>query len=231
MVILKRLLGLVVTIIFLAGLLVSCDNETYGEPILQVTPSPESESVSGVESRPESKLESQAAAESESVDPLWWAERGVDYEIANSTSIHLPHGTIGNVEVKFYRHCNIIDPNVDLLDDSFIYEAVSINSENFHREFIRIYNEHNRTQILDFWYDDDKLYINFNGSTSHYFDWGTTGSHLRFRIALQTAFSLPNVQKVEFLIEGKRGAEASHFNFREPFTRSGSYWENWGLTP
>lgn len=205
----KKFLAIVV-IIFIVGFMAGCGNGEECEIA-------ESQAEIVVASEAQSQTEIQTTSELEIYPRFWWAESGRIYETVSSTGVHLPPSTAGDVRVRFYRHCNIIDPNAELINEAFVYENVSFGAANFHRDFILEFNERYETQILDFWYIGTKLYVNFYDGTIYYFDWGSTGSHVRLRVALQTVLSLPNVTEVEFLVEGKRGASASHFNFEFVF--------------
>jgi len=118
------------------------------------------------------------------------------------------------ISMRFYYLCPILDPYVYLLPEAYLYNVVDFTVQAFSNEFTEAMFAYTGIQILDFWVADDKLYVNLHPDEAMYFDRGTTGSTDRGNRLTKTLASFPNISYFEVLVNGARGFETSHFNFK-----------------
>jgi len=121
------------------------------------------------------------------------------------------------VSIHFYQHCNITDPNAEMLDDdsdAFFYTVEKIPTTYFHDGFIARMYEHTSILIKNFWLQGDKLYVNLDESAMASFDtMGSTGAAHRGQVFNRTLASFPMISSFELLINGRRGVIISHYSF------------------
>ena len=118
------------------------------------------------------------------------------------------------VAVRFYYHCDEIDPYANLIPEAFLYDAVEIPIENLYEEFIRLMYEHTGVRILDFWFEGDKLYVDLHEDALTLFDgFGSTGGMMKSIVFENSLISLPSMTSFEVLVNGQRGVGGSHFDF------------------
>jgi len=129
-----------------------------------------------------------------------------EYEYVNNTL---------TTTVRFYYHSTEIDPNIYVLPEAFLYNAVEIPVENLREEFIRLMCEHIGVRIQDYWFEGNKLYIDLHEDSRYFFDQhGTTGGMIAMRRFERTFLSLPvTITSFEVLVNGQRGVYGHHFNF------------------
>ena len=118
------------------------------------------------------------------------------------------------VAVKFYYHCDETDPYANLISEAFLYNTVEIPIDSLYEEFIRLMYEYTGVRILDFWFEDNKLYVDLHEDALNFFDGlGSTGGIMRTIVFENSLISLPSVNSFEVLVNGQRGVGGSHFDF------------------
>jgi len=115
---------------------------------------------------------------------------------------------MATVPVRFYR---LYDDN----GGNFIYECttVFISGENFATEIVELANEHFSHVHIDVWVVENRIYVNLSptthrGLSSHE---TTTGFHT----LLLTFSSVPNINEIVFLNEGRRGGFFGKMQFAD----------------
>ncbi len=121
------------------------------------------------------------------------------------------------ITVKFY---NAGDLNEYYEDGKLNYElmpytddTVSIN--NFADDMQEKMLKHSGIMIDDIWYEGTKLYVDLNIYEKYNFDRGSTASGSLHNNLFQTLYCLPEIEKIEVLLDGERNVYASHFSFGE----------------
>jgi len=117
------------------------------------------------------------------------------------------------VSVDFYYYYDTEDDK-----DIISFEKADISLENMVDDTIFHMKEINDIQINDLWFEGNKICVDLNTSESYAnFLQGSTGAYITTNILLRTFFSFPDVDEIEFLLDGKQGAEGDHFNFDHIF--------------
>ena len=146
-----------------------------------------------------------------------------------------------NITVRFYHHSLDKDPNLYLPPDAFLYETVSIPSQNFEEIFATEFYQRTGIPIINIWFQDwgqywfaeifeniqegRRLYVNLGEGASAHFDRGTAKSIINLNILERTILSIPDISSFEIFINWQRGIYGSHFSFNHV-----AYVENGKLT-
>ena len=117
------------------------------------------------------------------------------------------------ISVRFFYYCTEIDPSVNLFPEAYLYNEEKISRANFKNDFINLMFEHTTIQILDFWFDGEKLYVDLHPDEALFFDRGSTGSADRCNRLFRTLASIPGVSSFEVLVGGQRGVTGHHYSF------------------
>ena len=102
--------------------------------------------------------------------------------------------------IQIYRH-------LDNVGTPGIYEHydVIISPEGWREQVIANMAEHLDIRLADLWFEGDRLIVDLTPATTIYFNWGSTGGHLRTQNLIRSLASLPSVTEIEVLVSGQRG--------------------------
>jgi len=89
---------------------------------------------------------------------------------------------------------------------------VQIYAANWQEEFIRLFRYHTGLRLRDIWYEGNMIVADFYSATSSAFIFiGSYPEGIMYRLMFPPLFSLPYVEVVDFLIDGRR-AQFGHGN-------------------
>ncbi|MCL2620202.1 MAG: hypothetical protein FWD97_04620 [Defluviitaleaceae bacterium] len=114
--------------------------------------------------------------------------------------------------MRIYRHLdNGGTPGI------YEYYDVIISPDGWREQVIANMAEYLDIRLADLWFEGNRLIVDLTPATTIYFNWGSTGGHLRTQNLIRSLAGLPSVTEIEVLVSGRRGVEADHFSFRRIF--------------
>jgi len=132
-------------------------------------------------------------------------------------------GGLDKVTVRFYSYN---DWPADENDTEYYeYETEDVSVADFVNEMIDFMLLHIRTRVDDIWCEENTLFVDLNKYEGYMFDVGSLGGVMKTQSLISTLSSLPNIEKIIVLLDGKKGVSGNHFRFDRVFDAGYSIFE------
>jgi hypothetical protein len=121
--------------------------------------------------------------------------------------------------IRFFSYDSEKDPAINNPGnrDYYKYESEIINVNNFTEEFIHFMRLHTGIVVDDIWFEGFTVCVDLEEYDGERIGNGSLGTAISISMILMTVSTIPNAERIEILIDGKRWLWGGKFDFTQPF--------------